>query len=286
MLQVGNIFAWICVDGVELTQYSVEDNGSEATCWIASEAGKNFSVHWRAQSARCPTRAVVSVDGQKCDSLFMHSTHDTYASRIRDYCVDAVLTSGTSERLLMFSPTNVTDDDEYLATTNQRAGEIKLQIQECEITGEATFKPSSFTGSQKVHEKSRKALVHQVGLGQERKSKKEWKRGLYAAVTADVASFVFHYRPIDFLRANGTAPSVPVLANTPSSSKKRPAQTDPEITTTGDSEGDLRALQKIESQLPAVREQLRNKRRRIQVKSEPSVKLEPGLVKREVIDLT
>jgi len=53
----------------------------------------------------------------------------------------------------------------------------------------------------------------------------------------------------DFLRANGTAPPVPVLANTPSSSKKRPAQTDPEITTTGDSEGDLRALQKVEVRL-------------------------------------
>jgi len=49
--------------------------------------------------------------------------------------------------------------------TNPVTGEIKVDVHECEITAEVEFEHSNthFTGAGKVHEKSKKALGHQVG---------------------------------------------------------------------------------------------------------------------------
>jgi hypothetical protein len=53
MLQLGNLSAWITVDGKELKEYGVEisDDGKEATCWIPSKVGQVrstlFEYFWR-----------------------------------------------------------------------------------------------------------------------------------------------------------------------------------------------------------------------------------------------
>lgn len=46
MLQLGDLAAWITVDGRELEEYGVEisDNGKEATCWIPSKVGQVRSI--------------------------------------------------------------------------------------------------------------------------------------------------------------------------------------------------------------------------------------------------
>ncbi|KAK7471249.1 hypothetical protein VKT23_002656 [Stygiomarasmius scandens] len=191
----------------------------------------------------------------------------------------------------MFSPTDVTDDDEYLATTDPRTGEIKLEFYEYEVIGRQPRghrRNYEFTGPAKVHERSKKALGHQVGLGEERASThKESLHDICGHDKSKLATFLFRYRPIDFLRANGTAPPAPP-SNT-SSSQKRPVPVE-DIIAISDSDDpqdeDLQALQEVEAQLLAVRQQLRNKRRKItKVKSESNVKMEPGLVKREKTDV-
>ncbi|KAK7471250.1 hypothetical protein VKT23_002657 [Stygiomarasmius scandens] len=191
MLQVGNFSAWISVDGVELTQYSVEKKDSEASCWIASEVGKNFSVRWKSGPTSYAIRSSVFVDGRRCDGMVSKAS-----KREKERYVDSAPTSGTSERPLVFSTTKVTDDDEYLETTNPGTGEIKLAIYECEITEKKPFRPSRFTGPQEVHEESKKALEHQVGLGDERNSKWEYKHSVRTKDKKHLASFIFRYRPI------------------------------------------------------------------------------------------
>ena len=46
MLQLGNLSAWITVDGKKLEEYGVEisDDGREATCWIPSKVGQVRSI--------------------------------------------------------------------------------------------------------------------------------------------------------------------------------------------------------------------------------------------------
>ncbi|KAK7461824.1 hypothetical protein VKT23_008255 [Stygiomarasmius scandens] len=296
MLQVGNISAWVSIDGIELTQYSIENYGFESSCWIASEVGKKFAVHWKYESLPCDLRAAVYIDGQKCDSIL------SSRSRLpKERYVDAVPTSGKSERPLMFSVPNTTDDEEYLAMTNPVTGEIKVEVHECEITAEVEFENSNshFTGAGKVHEKSKKALGHQVGLGEERISRS------HDRVEVDdgdkVATFLFRYRPIEFLQADGIAPSaVTDNSSQASSSRKRSAPTDDSVMGDSESQNDeeIKALQETElqlqSQLRAVQEQLNKRRKTAKIKSEVGVKMEPGLVKwesdvsldGEIIDLT
>ncbi|THV00538.1 hypothetical protein K435DRAFT_854624 [Dendrothele bispora CBS 962.96] len=291
MLQVANISAWISIDGTKLTEYAVEKKGSAVSCWIASEVGKNFSVNWECGKTARLARGKVFVDGVVCARLMMR-TQTLAPGSTKAYYADAVRSSATTERPLIFSFIETTDDDQYLATTNSRAGEISLEIYEGDIIGKKEkFTPCKFTGPEKVHEKSKKALVHQVGLGDER----QYNHGIFYTTAKNevlVASFVFRYRPIEYLRANGTAPLPPthdMNANTPSTSTKRRAPTEDEAITISDSESqdeDVQALQAVEAQLLVVQEQLRKKRRKTtQVKSEPEVKLEHGLVKKEKVDV-
>ena len=48
---IANYSAWIEVDGKKLPEYDIQysDNGTRATCWIPSEAGKVFFSASRSQ---------------------------------------------------------------------------------------------------------------------------------------------------------------------------------------------------------------------------------------------
>jgi hypothetical protein len=50
-LEYENFRAWVSCDGVSIPVYSVdtiEEEGTKImTCWIASQSGKRFEVHWR-----------------------------------------------------------------------------------------------------------------------------------------------------------------------------------------------------------------------------------------------
>ncbi|THV00537.1 hypothetical protein K435DRAFT_794036 [Dendrothele bispora CBS 962.96] len=166
MLQVANLSAWISMDGTRLMEYAVEKRGSAVSCWIASEVGKNFSLNWECGKTARSTFSIVSVDGVVCRRL-IKDTQKLVSGETKAFCFNAVDTSPTTERPLMFSSVNTTvsDDDQYLATTNPQTGEIALKIYECDKTNndESGFKPSEFTGPERIHEESMKALVHQVG---------------------------------------------------------------------------------------------------------------------------
>lgn len=47
MLHAREFDAWVTVDGMELPQYGCEHIGDKVTCWIPSEAGKRFTVHFK-----------------------------------------------------------------------------------------------------------------------------------------------------------------------------------------------------------------------------------------------
>jgi len=69
MLQIQNFSACVTVGGKDLEEHQVEysKDGRRATCWIASEAGKNFAVKWR-DSTRIrigTTSGRVTLDGIK-----------------------------------------------------------------------------------------------------------------------------------------------------------------------------------------------------------------------------
>ncbi|THU77925.1 hypothetical protein K435DRAFT_973738 [Dendrothele bispora CBS 962.96] len=268
MLTLGDFSAWITVDDVPLQEYDTKIKDSEIACWVPSEAGKNFTVKLKAKTNLC-VPSYVYLDGKHAGGGILG------LGRVAEADVSGTYTSSTSQKPFMFSRLDLTDDDAYLDTNHTQIGEIKVLFYEGVIEAENTdFQSYNFEEPGKVHERSKKAIGHQVGLGTEKQvTRQKFSRCRRLRI---LATMIFRYRPIDILRANGLAPPAPKPPAEPQVGEKRPAPPEDALDLTllddetdGDDEEEVAAL---EARLAAIR----NKRRRMKVKSEPGVKTEPG----------
>ncbi|KAJ6512580.1 hypothetical protein C8R45DRAFT_960787, partial [Mycena sanguinolenta] len=104
------------VDGVELSEFAVEysADGKEASCWIPSECGKNFSIDWEYTNAPGLTAdALVWVYGGR---KFM-SRHRTPPYTLSGYRT-SVATSADTRRPLSSARQALTDDDNLLGASS------------------------------------------------------------------------------------------------------------------------------------------------------------------------
>ncbi|KAJ3843922.1 hypothetical protein F5878DRAFT_603365 [Lentinula raphanica] len=251
--------AWIEVDGSELPLFDVNVEGNEVSCWIPSEVGKAFIVKVRTGERRTPKSLGLYMDGQSFGGKFM----DTGAPRTCTFA--GVRTSATTQQPFVFSNVELTDDDEYLSQATAGLGDIKLVIWHATFRRlkRRTFGKHDTIG--KVHEKSKKVTGHKIGLGNDRRVPAADPQKTKSTRHDVIVSFIFRYRPLDLLRANGIAPPAPRLGNA----------VKPEVLDlTGDSEEeDIHRMRSLEEEL----EQLRRKRRKTHhVKTEPELKPEPA----------
>ncbi|KAJ7761011.1 hypothetical protein B0H16DRAFT_557321 [Mycena metata] len=212
MLQLGNFSAWISIDGKAATEYDVEisDDKKTATCWIASELGKRFSVHWVNSSYRGDTSGHVKMDGNSCGGkIIFGRTLPTTAVK------DGVPDGPYAVKPFVFSSLSLTDDDAYLGggpgTSNQLQdlGLIELSIIPVRVSASrqhAAANPARDLSALKVHERSKKAVTQQVTLGQSEGLARPLSFSHTTRAGPDLVTFRFKYRPLDILRANGIAP--------------------------------------------------------------------------------
>ncbi|KAF8199955.1 hypothetical protein K438DRAFT_674169 [Mycena galopus ATCC 62051] len=201
MPQSHGFSAWIAIEDMKAPEFDVRLANNAVTCWIPSEVGKKFSIHWSNLSVSGTTGGRVLVDGNNCDgqilsqerrptSTFMHGINET----------------PMSVRPFVFRSLEVTEDD-TLPDPDQGLGTIVLEIWKVEKNDSAG--PSTWAGPaapipKKIQERSKKAVTQQIGFGEsvDRKPVKfvscRW--------TERIAIFSFKYRPLDLLRANGIAP--------------------------------------------------------------------------------
>ncbi|THU89705.1 hypothetical protein K435DRAFT_865044 [Dendrothele bispora CBS 962.96] len=266
MLTLGDFSTWIEVDDLPLQEYDIKIKDSEVTCWIPSEVGKNFRVRWTIQTDFC-VAIDVYLDGQ----LSVSKLRKAWPGKTEGG-TDGIYTSPTSQKPFLFSRLDLTDDDAYLDTSHTQIGEIKVVFDEAVVVSHDTgFTPSDFKELGKVHERSKKVVGHQIGLGKEKQIPYEQFSSFRTLRT--LATMIFRYRPIAILRANGLAPPAE-----PQIGEKRPAASDEvlDLTLSDDEKDkdDEEEIEALETRLAA----LRNKRRRIKVENEPGVKAEPGTV--------
>ncbi|KAJ6512581.1 hypothetical protein C8R45DRAFT_1087730 [Mycena sanguinolenta] len=261
-MRVGDLHVWVSVDEVDLSEFAIEysADGKEASCWIPSECGKSFSANWKHtnSSPRNTYNALVSVDGTRCGSESM---------RYRD---------PKHPHIVSGSRNTLTDNDDLLnASISPEFGSVKVVVRDVRKVGP---RKSVWHGRKRsfetpvLHERSKKAIGHSVQFGAEfpavnAKSEIE--------VVQKLATFVFKYRPIELLRAQGIAP----LA-----AKPAPAASSTEVLdlTLDDDEAEIKKLE------ASFRRILCNKKE-VEAKPEPSsIKLEKDFVftPGEVIDLT
>nr|GAT46889.1 predicted protein [Mycena chlorophos] len=208
MPQHNGFHAWISIDGQPAPEYSVEvsEDGTNVTCWVASELGKKFSD--TSPSTAPPT-------GGK--ALYVQDI----GTRVAEI---SGVTDGTNLRPFVFSSLEISDDDSLLGgPSHADLGLIALEIIPVRLGAtipKASAGPSALAQKLKVHERAKKAVTQQVGLGQAEPSQPSH---VIASALAGptVVKFSWRYRPLDVLRANGIAPPATDASAAPTTLKRK-----------------------------------------------------------------
>ncbi|KAJ7451850.1 hypothetical protein B0H11DRAFT_1877124 [Mycena galericulata] len=207
MPQIGPFSAWVEIEGVPAQEYQVEahHNGRLVTCWIPSQTGKSFSVSWRNTAIQVSTVGHVSVDGRECGGIVLH------APSLECVKMEGV-TGATTVRQFTFSSLTLTDDDSFLGNLvgNEKLGLIEVSIYPIQVTGYVPMPSAPELPEIKIHERSSKS----AGTQQVKLAEPKLLPAPRPAVTSRFlgpayVTFVFKYRPLDILQANGIAAPPP-----------------------------------------------------------------------------
>ncbi|KAJ7467182.1 hypothetical protein FB451DRAFT_1260389 [Mycena latifolia] len=272
MLQSTDFSAWIAIDGVEVPEYNIEisANQQEYSCWIPSEVGKKFTVHWTNKSAPGLTGGGVQVDGHKCG-------FEAVASETRPISafMDGIADTSTTTRPFVFAPLDLTDDDTYLeSASHPNLGLIKLEIWRVDVVGGGIASAAiAVPVAHKVHERSKKGMNQQITFGAAVEHAQVQSAQIRRIGHAPLMTFSFKYRSLDLLRANGIAPPPQRPEKRKASGSPEPARTDAEA------DADAEEAKKLKERL----ENLQAKRaKKNPVKTEPTtednrkIKAEPS----------
>ncbi|KAF8655831.1 hypothetical protein AX16_002915 [Volvariella volvacea WC 439] len=295
-LKLRNVTAWVEIRKKKLPMYDVQvsEDGERITCWIPSESGNEFTVRYVADGPSHTTGRLF-VDGLWCTHIHCvpsKSANDPAISTSNG-CIDYA-TVGGEQRKLVFSQVQFTDDDAYLnEPISQEFGEIRLVVNEVTYHGRKALAshPASSRDPLKgvIHERSKKAIGHCVKLGAVIGATPNYSSDIQVVRT--LGTFVFRYRPIDLLRANGIAP--PDANRKPASTINRQEAIEIEETnsTNSTSAVDAKREKDREKRIARLRAELKEledgrPRKRIKVKHEVKEERVPVRIRGEVIDLT
>ncbi|KAG1821577.1 uncharacterized protein BJ212DRAFT_906604 [Suillus subaureus] len=221
MLKLQEYTAWISVDGQPLDTYAVETSlaTNEVTCWIPSEAGKEFSVHCQNTSAPGldTIGAFVYIDGQGCHGSLFERWNVNHTVKFSHAFVSDRIT-----KPFVFSTVRLTDEDEFADVSSADLGQIQVRV--CKVVLGEYYDPAQnqLQTEHKVHERSKKAVTHCVGLGKETMIPQTMLRKSQS-IGQPLAKFTFKYRDrslcyvfysllrsqhllVDLLKANGIVP--------------------------------------------------------------------------------
>ncbi|KAJ7267643.1 hypothetical protein B0H12DRAFT_1068046 [Mycena haematopus] len=209
---LGGISCWVEIENSSAaTEYRIEafDDQRVITCWIASEVGKPFSVAWKNCFLPAPTAGHVFMDGTECGGRVLTGPSSAIAKH-------SGVTDTRTVKEFVFSSLTVTgdDDDAFLGDlpSHRKLGCIEVAIYPVQIFGfVATVSNSSTLSEIKIHERSKKSVTEQIRLAEPKMLLAPQNALAHRFTGPPIVTFVFKYRPLDVLRANGIAPPLPPL---------------------------------------------------------------------------
>ncbi|TFK69675.1 hypothetical protein BDN72DRAFT_840039 [Pluteus cervinus] len=285
MPALGKFSAEIAVDNVPLPEYDVKVNleTSTATCWIASEVGKEFVPIWKDSHNEFTIVGFLELDGTGCGgaiSVFRGIGAQVTGRRRH------IPASATTAKPFVFADVELTEDDKYLKESRARnIGEIKVLIYECELGEPCLPNLNVALSDAKIHERSKKGLGHRIQAGKERDAGPQVfyksKRGKL------LATFIFYYRPLPILQAQGIAPLERNNKRSRDELEEERGDGRRSHTMVQEDQDDKSTVHEgriaqLEAELRTLRDLNAHKRRRI--KAEPSP--EPLKLKDAMVDLT
>ncbi|KAF9260068.1 hypothetical protein L218DRAFT_907671 [Marasmius fiardii PR-910] len=213
MITVNNNFsAWVTICGQSCQEYDVQvfQESSTATCWIASEAGKEYEVNWKGCTLPGPVSGRLRIDGHDCGGHLK-----TYATT---QTIQGITTGPTTLERFSFSSIKTTDDDSFINYHDSpERGEIKLIIRTTRVhTIKSGVGHNSAPAETTFHETSTKNIDHQTSFRPTVTDAGEERMIKAADYGNPLAIFSFKYRPLAILQANGIAPLPPPERTSPS----------------------------------------------------------------------
>ncbi|KAH9899204.1 hypothetical protein C8Q73DRAFT_724150 [Cubamyces lactineus] len=202
---------WITDDNDQrMPEYKMEaegNSGKAVACYIPSESGKRFVIHWKDYNGLHTASVRVNIDGAlRCSNICRPNENGRRAA-IRTVSADTY-------HPFQFADLRTTDDDSALLANDAKAVE-KIGGIEVDITRvhphvpRAAFRPQTCRVIGVVHERSKKLGVHRVTLGEGIKIKKPpvWSKSVpLDPREGPFVSFIFRYRPAALLQAQGIMP--------------------------------------------------------------------------------
>ncbi|KDR68600.1 hypothetical protein GALMADRAFT_231248 [Galerina marginata CBS 339.88] len=198
---VGGFSCWIQVDGQPLAEYKIEYSvdGTQATCWIPSEVGKEFQVCYSDPVRILTTGSRVTVDGTLCSRKVLPVEHPRSTVTHK-----GAMITDTTLRPFIFSSCQLLDDDNLESLNNPPAiGEVILVIQEVHVHSRLLKREAVNLPPLQIHERAKKGIVHGTQLGEEVSRRRKQPRK--TTLLRELATFVFKYRPLAALMADGIA---------------------------------------------------------------------------------
>jgi len=182
---------------------AVDDQNHRVSCWVPSEPGRTFAVHWRDHGSKVDTCAFITLDGFVVPGRFLFGSGD--ASR------QGVRTGSATERPFAFSKVEETTEETYDQSATKDVGMIILRIKRIERNG---GRPANAIQQVPTTNKGNRALGDLcIGFGEEKDAYQQytttWSVKPYSRdrpksnKPCTYVTFVFRYRPPEFLKAQG-----------------------------------------------------------------------------------
>ncbi|KIK66821.1 hypothetical protein GYMLUDRAFT_913229 [Collybiopsis luxurians FD-317 M1] len=200
--------AWVTIDDQETEEYQFKylPEQNVVYCWIASEVGKRFQIHWEDTKRATATDGHVVVDGNKCGGSVLSTDPDKPSCTSKS----GIRTSPTTIHPFKFSQIKLTDDDTCAdpKLSETELGQIDLYIFRVKIKYTEDHVGLTIPEQQSLHERAKKAIQHQTTFNDTLKSSTPKKAVRLKQLSKQpVATFRFIYRPLEMLQAKGIAPS-------------------------------------------------------------------------------
>ncbi|KAH8113116.1 hypothetical protein DFH11DRAFT_362606 [Phellopilus nigrolimitatus] len=223
-------------DREPLEEFQVEQDPNDervVNCWVASEAGKRFVVHYKSLSLETEYKIDYLVDGLQLNSLVAKKENpaslckgvsyedDVLGHVVRPFSFSTITLSGrqlcsSMPYVYSFALSGLVDDDSLLEQPSNAAELGTISIRVFRVVTWPSIRPSYVKKvdvySGPLHETSKKVCEHRVTLGdaipQSAPSHSSWEHydlqnpGPYMI-------FNFRYRPRSVLQAQGIIPSDP-----------------------------------------------------------------------------
>ncbi|TDL24874.1 hypothetical protein BD410DRAFT_785599 [Rickenella mellea] len=195
---------WISCEGKVLEEFETrfDADGIKVTCWIPSEAGKHFSIHWQDHGSQIPSAAYISLDGCTVSGRFLWGSGATFRSGVRS--------GPCTERPFSFAKIEKTTSRPSQVPPAHEIGTIILRIKQVQRGDPRTPNRYQVLPPPLSQEWSGTTGGVCTTFGREvayyEQYPQTWSAHPWDATQpGSFAKFVFRYRPLDFLQAQGIA---------------------------------------------------------------------------------